>query len=97
MSEGVKTRANGRESRNGEAYSERFDDEVFVRTSSLSDVSSDFGDELQRGFVHGDGGSDEGTRESERKRLRDLGEGNGVERSEALRCAFTFVGEVLGV
>lgn len=35
------------------AYSERFDDEILVGTSSLSEVSSDFGEELQRGHVHG--------------------------------------------
>jgi hypothetical protein len=36
-----------------DSYSKRFDDEVFVWTSSLGEESSDLGDELQRRFVHG--------------------------------------------
>lgn len=38
----------------GEAYCEGFDYEVLVGTSSVSEASSNFGDELQRGFVHGE-------------------------------------------
>ena len=35
-----------------EYYFKRFEDEILVGTTSLSEMSSDFGDTLQNGFVH---------------------------------------------